>query len=511
MKKLYWILVLFFAFFIGCTDLDEELNDTVDSEVAKESADTESLLIAAYQAMRIFDTQDNIFALQAHTSDEMAGPTRGPDWDDAGIWRVLHTHDWTSSHNYVNSAYNGLLSGIFRATQVLEFAPNASQAAQARFLRAFFSFHMVDNFGLVLGREPGEDLTQPPSIYLNRPEGIEFVISELEGVMDDLPASGPAALATQNAAHTLLAKAYLNRAVYMATDESTNAASAGPFTFSTEDMNKVIAHCDAIMSSGDYQLESMYFDNFSPTNTDDSSENIFVSNNVRGDNTANTHSRWHMTLHYNNQPDGWNGFVTLSDIYDLYEDDDIRKSFTPDYFEGNTGMNAGFLIGQQYAADGTPLEDRNGNPLIFTPEFSLTSSNEVNGIRVIKYPPDFVTDNTPGNDYVFFRLADVMLMKAEAILRGGAATNGDTPTSLVNSIRATRNATDITSVDLDVLLEERARELYWEGWRRNDQIRFGTFLEAHQEKPVSTEQYLLFPIPPAALSTNPNLIQNPGY
>ena len=70
---------------------------------------------------------------------------------------------------------------------------------------------------------------------------------------------------------------------------------------------------------------------------------------------------------------------------------------------------------------------------------------------------------------------------------------------------------DIFKIDLTSLLEERAREFYWEGWRRNDQIRFGTFLDSFQEKPVSTETYLLFPIPPSALSTNPNLIQNPGY
>ncbi len=113
----------------------------------------------------------------------------------------------------------------------------------------------------------------------------------------------------------------------------------------------------------------MYFDNFSPTNTEDSSENIFVSKNDRGNNPSNTHSRWHMTLHYNNQPDGWNGFVTLAEIYDLYEENDMRLNFTPSYFEGNTGMNAGYLLGQQYAADGTPLEDRNGNPLAFTKDF----------------------------------------------------------------------------------------------------------------------------------------------
>ncbi len=199
--------------------------------------------------MRIFDTQDNIYrftgALLRMSSLDQPGEGTGMM---PGVWRNLHTHSWASSNNFIQNAYNGLLSGIFRSTQVLEFDPTPEQAAQARFLRAFFAFHLVDNFGLVLGREPGEDLTQPPSIYLNRPEGINFVISELEEILNDLPDSDDPSVASQNAAHFLLAKAYLNKAVYMATNESTNGASEGPFTFDTADMNKVIEHADADIS-----------------------------------------------------------------------------------------------------------------------------------------------------------------------------------------------------------------------------------------------------------------------
>lgn len=510
MKKLIWLLFIP-VILLSCTDLKEELNDTVDSEIASQTADAQSLLESAYQALRPFNTQDNIFVCQSHTTDEMAGPTRGADWDDAGIWRALHTHTWSSSHPFIASGYTALLSGVFRSTQVLEFNPNPQQTAEARFLRAFFAFHAVDNFGLVLGREPGENLTQPPSITLNRADGIDFVISELEDIMSTLPASGSSAIATKNAGDFLLAKAYLNRAVYKATDPATNAASAGPFSFDAGDMNKVIQSCDAIIASQQYSLDDKYFDNFSPTNTEDSSENIFVGLNNRGNNTTNTHSRWHMTLHYNQEPSGWNGFVTLADLYDSFEDGDMRKKYTPDYFAGNTGLNAGILIGQQFNKNGVALQDRSGNPLSFTKDFSLTSSNDNSGLRVIKYPPDYVNNDQPGNDYVFFRYADVLLMKAEAILRGGTPTNGDTALNLVNKIRDMRGASDLAAIDATSMLEERRRELYWEGWRRNDQIRFGTFLNASQEKPASTETYLLFPIPPAALSSNPNLTQNPGY
>ena len=181
MKKITWLLIIAVLLF-NCTDLKEELNDTVTADVAARTADPQSVLESAYQAVRPFNTQDNIYVCQSHTTDEMAGPTRGADWDDAGIWRVLHTHNWTNSHSFIASGYTALLSGVFKSTQVLEFEPNAQQAAEAKFLRAFFAFHAVDNFGLVLGREPGENLTDPPSITLKRAAGIDFVIDELESI-----------------------------------------------------------------------------------------------------------------------------------------------------------------------------------------------------------------------------------------------------------------------------------------------------------------------------------------
>ena len=115
-----------------------------------------------------------------------------------------------------------------------------------------------------------------------------------------------------------------------------------------------------------------------------------------------------------------------------------------------------------------------------------------------------------------FRLADVLLMKAEAILRGGTGTAagpyGSTPLAIVNSIRAKRGAADLAAVDLNALLDERGREMYWECWRRQDLIRFGKFLQAWQEKAADAgTKNLLFPIPSSQLAVNPNLTQNPGY
>ena len=109
-------------------------------------------------------------------------------------------------------------------------------------------------------------------------------------------------------------------------------------------------------------------------------------------------------------------------------------------------------------------------------------------------------------------------MKAEAILRGGTGTvagvYGSTPLQLVNYIRLlpSRGASALASVTLDVLLDERGRELYLESWRRQDLIRFGKYLTPFQEKNYTSDaKFVLFPIPNRFLAVNPNLVQNPGY
>src|SRR5690606_24294753 len=180
-----------------------------------------------------------------------------------------------------------------------------------------------------------------------------------------------------------------------------------------------------------------------PENGAESSELIFVSENTSGAAAGNVRAQWFQTLHYNQNPSGWNGFVALTDLYNRFEDNDERRYLDLPYIQdNNSGLNAGFLVGQQYDGSGNALNDRAGNPLIFTPEFSLLESGnnlEVTGIRVIKYPPDF---STPGdaadNDFVFFRYADIMLMKAEAIFRGG--TSDETALEIVNELRAARGA-----------------------------------------------------------------------
>lgn len=254
-----------------------------------------------------------------------------------------------------------------------------------------------------------------------------------------------------------------------------------------------------------------YFENFTSNNGENSTELIFSTNNVAGVQSNTMRGFWMSGLHYNQTPSGWNGFTTLADFYNSFDATDTRRGYELPTLKAQTGLMAGLLYGQQYNAAGQPLKDRQGNPLFFTLESPIIVSGaalEVSGVRVMKWIPDMTNEDTPGNDFSFFRYSDVLLMKAEALLRNGDSNGA---LALVNQLRVVRGAAPMTAITLESLLAERARELYQEGWRRNDLIRFGKFLGTWSEKPASEPTYLLYPIPSTQIVANPSLVQNPGY
>ena len=500
------MLLLFSSGFFACTDLEETLNEDltkVDAETyLNANTDVGALLKGCYDGLRLpFQDQSRFWAANQHTSDETLGPTRGGDWDDNGIWRVLHTHTWTADHAFLGNTFNELLQVVFSTTNVLNFNATAQQKAEARYLRAFVIFSVADGWNQVPFRDPGENLLLAPRV-LKGAAALDFVISELTAIVGDLP-DGPANRANKNAAKGLLMRAYLNKGTF--------ADRISP-TFPAGDMDKVILYADQLIASNQYSLSNNYFDNFAPNNDQISTENIWTAENVGGSSSGNVRSRWFCTLHYNQNPSGWNGFATLSDFYDSFETADMRKKAT---YAGMTevgGINAGFLIGQQVNQNGVELNDRKGNKLAFTREVANVEAGndlEITGIRVIKYPIDYVSGDNANNDYVYIRYADVLLMKAEALLRKGDAAAALT---IVNQVRTKRGASALAALTADDLLAERGREFYWEGLRRTDMVRFGKFLSPFQQKPSSDgNERLLFPIPASALAVNPNLEQNPGY
>jgi starch-binding outer membrane protein, SusD/RagB family len=508
---------------VGCSKLEENLTSTATQTQAgtflTATADLNVLLQSCYDGLQVFQNQDGPTSLMENSSDESLVPTRAGDWDDNGVWRVIHNHTWNADHAQVNNVFNGLLGLVFNTTNVLNFtanstAANAAQvAAEARFIRAFAMFTVLDLYGQVPFRQPGEDLRNPPTV-LTGEAAATFILSELTAIKPSLPNStGPAAAtrATKDACDMLSMKVLLQKGTY-----GTNRTP----TFAAADMASVISLADGIINSGRYSLDPNVFDNYAPNNSTASSENIFTNQNIGAARGGNARSSWYKTQHYNQNKSGWNGFTTLAEVYDKFEAADQRRGVAypannPTITNPGNRINTGFLIGQQYnLATDAALRDRLGNPLAFTRTVALQENGanlEVTGIRVNRYPIDYAAtnDDQAENDYVFYRYADVLLMKAEAQFRSSNAAGALTTLA---PLRAIRGATPLASVTASVLLDERQREFYWDGWRRMDMVRFGTFLNARTLKPaVSDNKYLYYPIPNGALAVNPNLKQNPGY
>lgn len=494
---------------VSCTDLEIEESDSIIAEgstVFEGVADVEASITNLYNdTYGQLGDQANFFALNEVSTDETLVPTRGTDWGDNGIWRTLHSHTWSPTHQYILSVWNNLNQNVLRASQIIDplSGPTAEQEAQARFLRAFSMYFVVDMWGVAPFRQPTDGPEVDP-IVLSASEAYQFIVDDLNAAIPNLPVRGPSEennRASRAAGNFLLAKVVLNSERY---------------TGSAPNYQTVIDAVDSITSDG-YGLVQGYFDIFGQ---EIDNETIWFANTGVGNRIWNG-------LHYNqNSPDnaggGWNGFTTLAEFYDSFEGDpnsnnvgdgqEERRGWVPDNTnadEVNLGIGYGFLIGQQYDEDGTILKDRPGNPLVFTKELpGLSGNGENTGIRIIKYHPGQEGGSFRSHEIVF-RYADAFLMKAEAMMRMG----GDA-TSMVNELRTIRGASPLGSVTESDMLAERGRELYVEFWRRNDLIRFDQFTsdwEFKNPESVGDSKWNLYPIPVNALLSNPNLVQNPGY
>lgn len=455
--------------------------------------------------------QANLYALTEVSTDELLVPTRGTDWGDNGIWRTVHVHTWGPTHNYVVQVWNDKNSAVLRCTEVIDPLSDATplQVAEAKFARAYNMWIVMDFWGQVPFRNPTDGPDVIPSV-LTREEAYDLIVSDLEAAIAGLPAGNPTASAktrpVKATARFLLAKVKLNANVYL--------GSYGP-----NDLQDVITLVNAIEAEG-YALVGNYFDIFSGpdySNTD-------VIWNV----TAGAGNRMWNGLHYRQaHPDngggGWNGFSTLSEFYDKFDGppntnaiggtQEERRGYTHTLASTNgtnLGFGFGFQLGQMYGwvnGAAVALNDRVGNPLVFTKDFpGLVGNGETTGMRLLKYSP---ANGAFTSGVVMARFADAHLMRAEALLR---QSNTAAALAEVNELRALRvNTVPLTSLDLTEMLDERGRELFTEGWRRNDMIRFGVFKAAKEFKPEGDGHTDLFPIPSSALLSNPGLTQNPGY
>jgi starch-binding outer membrane protein, SusD/RagB family len=555
------LLVICAAILDGCTKLNEEILDESSVTGLTDKQIAEGNIAPVYAVLPGLFQHTNYFALQEISTDEAILPYRGgTDWGDNGIYVALHRHTTNNTDPNVRNTWNAITLGLSRSiTAIAALSTNADPnakvfLAEARGMRAYYNMLTLDLFGLAFQKEdPGQIST-----ILRGSEAIEYIKSELLAIEPQLETSTGPGRMTKAAAWGLLARLYLNAAVY-------RDRYAASISFSNEDMDKVIEYCDKIIGSGQYQLSNDYFSIFDDENH--TNKELIFAVDQRAD--LNGHNRMaYFSLSGDQFPlpaytgaNGTDGPAITPDFYQTwitaYAPTDPAQ-VDPRFYKENLSIysnaddtcvaaenfhiNRGILRGQQYGltknssgafikcADGkmkvSPLYNvTRGKPNLavnFTEQvdFSVAGSDYSTGYRVEKY--EFSRGSVSGrnfgeHDIIILRLADVYLLRAEARLRkggGDAAALAD-----VNAVRAARTATTpapaLNAISLDILFRERGFELYWEHQRRTDMIRFGKYEGTWTEKTDANPKKRVFPIPQTAIDGASNLpgylVQNDGY
>lgn len=549
-------------FFGSCTDLQEGIldesltGDTRDIDIVKGS------IAPAYGMLPEFYRHTRYFALQEITTDEAILPYRGGrDWGDNGIYIELHQHTYTPVHSNIQQCWDYLTTMISRtvsATAVITPLAATDQEAriflaEARGLRAFYNMITLDLWGLAFQKESANER----SIILRRDEAINYIRSEFEAVLGDLRTDvGPGRL-TQAGVYSLLARLHLNAAVW-------RDPYSGSLNFTEADMDKVIEYSNLVINSGQHTLSAEYFASFD-NNNHTNPELVFAIDQRPDLNGHNRLSYFSMSDNFYGNPlfpkgNGTDGPAITSDFYDSWlqangsvdpAEADARfwwermiipedSCITAENFDVNRGIYRGLQYGLQNTGrqlpfikcgDGTykigPLRDwrrAEANAYVdFIKEIDFTAegSDYNTGYRVEKYQWSKSSDdgrNKGEADLVIVRLADLYMMRAEAMLR-----KGDVQGALadVNFVRASRTARPdatpkpLTEMNLDILFRERGFEFYWEHQRRTDMIRFGEYEGIWTEKTNTDVKKRLFPIPQSAIDgasdVSGYLLQNEGY
>ena len=550
--KRYRFLFLLLAALSMTSCLDEHPKDQLDEDAIYGSASDiyinavaslYNYIGGANESEGIQGTCRGIYDYNTLTTDEAMIPIRGGDWYDGGLWNAMYQHRWTADDQSLYDTWKYIYKVIVLANKSLDIISNKSALlsaaqqeeyrAEIRAIRAMFYYYAMDMFGrvpLVLST----DEQRYSSLFqgqTDRSSVFHFVFQELQQVLPSLPdqhsnkEGNYYGRITQPVVNFLLAKLALNAEIYMYDDWTQGYAnrpkgsdihfSVPAAEASSHDGDKelnawetCIYYCDKLAEEG-YVLESDDAFNFS-THNETSKENIFTIPMDKNIYTNQFHYLFRSYHYTHGGALGWgseNGTcATISTMKANHygeADEDARCK-----------MN--FVAGV-VKVDGHELLMDNGKPLEYQPfevAQNLTNSKFIKtaGARMAKYEVDrtsYMDGKLQSNDIVLFRYADALLMKAEAKVRNGE--NGDEE---LNRIRA-RVGMPYRKATLDNILEERLLELVWEGWRRQDLIRFGKFTGAYDLRtPLQGESSgytTVFPIPQKCIDLNSELVQNKGY
>lgn len=475
-------------------------------------------------------TGRGIYDLNTFTTDEAIMPTRGGDWYDGGFWQGLYLHQWGVNSDAILNTWEYLFRSIkqcnYSLEQIERFSATHSDKelpaykAEVRALRAMFYYYTMDLFGripLIISSNAGDKTM----MQAGRDEIFTFIVKELQEAapfLSEERSNTPGMYygrVTRAVAYFLLAKLALNTEVYMDADWTDGVYPNGSTIYFTVDGKRLNAwqttqyYCTELARMG-YRLENDYTSNFAIFN-ESSQENIFV---VPMNKTLYTNQMQYpfRSRHYNHAKayglGGENGSSATLEVLQTYGygTDAVDPRFDYCYFADEV-----------YDLQGNPVLLDNGEPLIYHPDkvaldVSNTEYEQTAGARMKKYE----VDNTAlkdgklmDNDIVLFRYADVLLMMSEAKVR-----NGEDGTAELNEVRG-RVGAPYREATLENLLAERQMELAWEGWRRQDLIRFRQFTRPYSfrsQLPGEADGYTtVFPIPEKVIVMNGLLEQNPGY
>ena len=550
--KRYRFLFLLLAALSMTSCLDEHPKDQLDEDAIYGSASDiyinavaslYNYIGGANESEGIQGTCRGIYDYNTLTTDEAMIPIRGGDWYDGGLWNAMYQHRWTADDQSLYDTWKYIYKVIVLANKSLDIISSKSgllsaaqqqeYRAEVRAIRAMFYYYAMDMFGrvpLVLSTDEQRYSSQFQG-QTDRSSVFHFVFQELQQVLPSLPdqhsnkEGNYYGRITQPVVNFLLAKLALNAEIYMYDDWTrgyANRPKGSDIHFSVpaadasshggaKELNAwetCIYYCDKLAEEG-YVLESDDSFNFS-THNETSKENIFTIPMDKNIYTNQFHYLFRSYHYTHGGALGWgseNGTcATISTMKANHygeADEDARCK-----------MN--FVAGV-VKVDGHELLMDNGKPLEYQPfevAQNLTNSKFVKtaGARMAKYEVDrtsYMDGKLQSNDIVLFRYADALLMKAEAKVRNGE--NGDEE---LKRIRA-RVGMPYRKATLDNILEERLLELVWEGWRRQDLIRFGKFTGAYDLRtPLQGESSgytTVFPIPQKCIDLNSELVQNKGY
>ena len=472
-------------------------------------------------------TGRGIYDLNTFTTDEAIMPTRGGDWYDGGFWQGLFLHKWGVNNDAIQATWEYLYKVIMLSNNSLEtYALTHSDAelpgyrAEVRAFRAMYYYYLMDLFGripLVLH----SNVASKDIVLSERKNVFDFVVRELQETAPLLPAqfsnrSGNYyGRLTRPVAYFLLAKLALNAEIYTDNNWTDGVRPDGKNIFFEVDGTTINAwqtaeaYCDKITAFG-YRLEPDYTANFAVYN-ESSVENIFT---VPMSKTLYTNQMQYLfrSRHYNHAKalglSGENGSsATIEALQTFGYDTDLQ----------DPRFDFCYYAGTVYDLKGNVVKLDDGTVLVYEPwKVKLDISDEpyekTAGARMKKYEIDdkaMKDGKLMENDIVLFRYADVLLMKSEAKVRDGR--DGDEE---LNQVRARVGVPERVAT-LENLLAERQLELAWEGWRRQDLIRFGQFTRTYSSRPQLPDEEngytTVFPIPEKIRVMNTKLKQNPGY